>query len=180
MRHLWVYRTSTRVYPDCTCPRECSTRFGRCGVLEALGGVHMSSRSQGESAINGNAGRSATMLFGPALTFSVWEPIFASALKANAQAQEALGPIAGEWQAFVGHRLQEDMALMQRLAKSRTPEQGLTAYVAFWQKAAEDYGKEFATITKLMGRAASKVARASQVASAAVSWEQLSWQNAAA
>jgi Phasin protein len=140
----------------------------------------MSSRSQSEGAINGNPGRGATMLFGPALTFSVWEPIIAGALKANAQAQETLGPIAGEWQAFVGHRLQEDMALMQRLAKSRTPTQSITAYAVFWQKAAEDYGKEFATITELMGRATSKVARASQGATGAVSWQQLPWQKVAA
>jgi len=120
------------------------------------------------------------MLFGPALTFGIWEPFFAGSLKANAPAQEAIGMLAGEWQAFLAHRLQEDIALMQRLAGSRTPEQILAAHAAFLQKAAEDYGKEFTTISKLLAKATSRVAQASQAASDEVSREQWHWQRAAA
>ena len=140
----------------------------------------MPHRSQGGRAVNGNTGQSPSILFGPALTFSAWGPFIAGALKANVQAQEAFGMIAGEWQAFVGHRLQEDMALMQRLAESRTPEQILAAYSAFWQKAGEDYGKEFTTFTKLMGRVTSKVAQASQAAADEAGGDQWHWQRAAA
>jgi hypothetical protein len=103
------------------------------------------------------------MLFGPALTFDIWEPVFAGSLTANAQIQEAFGMIAGEWQAFVAHRLQEDIDLIQRLAGSRTPEQILAVHAAFWQKAAEDYGKEFTTISKLLAKVTSKVAATTHV-----------------
>jgi Phasin protein len=136
-------------------------------------------RSQGGRAVNGNTGQSPTILFGPAPTFHIWGPLIAGALKANAQAQEAFGMIAGEWQAFVGHRLQEDMALMQRLAESRTPQQILAAHSAFWQKAAEDYGKEFTTISKLMAKETTRVAQASQAASDEVSRDRWHWQKVA-
>jgi hypothetical protein len=137
----------------------------------------MSGRSRGGRAVRGNVGQT---MFGPALTFDIWEPVFAGSLKANAQIQEAFGMIAGEWQAFVAHRLQEDIDLMQRLAGSRTPEQILAVHAAFWQKAAEDYGKEFTTIGKLLVKATSKVAQASQAASGEASREQWHRLSAAA
>jgi len=120
------------------------------------------------------------MLFGPAQSFTIWEPFFAGVLKANAQAQEAFGMVAGEWQAFVAHRLQEDMDFVQRLAGSRTPEQFLAAHTVFWQKATQDYSKEFTTISKLLGRATSKVTQGSQAAPVEVSKEEWHWQRAAA
>ena len=140
----------------------------------------MSGRSQGGRAVNGNVGPSPTMLIGPVLT-SIWEPFFAGALKTNAQAQVAFGMIAGECQAFVALRLQEDMALMQRLAASRRPEQVLAAHTVFWQKAAEDYGKEFTTVSKLLARVTRKVAQSSQGASREASQvDQWGWLRAAA
>jgi len=64
--------------------------------------------------------------------------------------------IASEWQDFVGRRVKEDFVLMQRLTRSSTPNQILVAYSDFWQKAAEDYGNEIATISKLMTGAATR------------------------
>jgi len=140
----------------------------------------MSGRSQGASAVSRNVGPSETILFSPAQTFTIWEPFFAGVLKANAQAQEAFGMIAGEWQAFVAHRLQEDMDFVQCLAGSRTPKQILAAHTVFWQKAAQDYSKEFTAISKLLGKATSKVAQASQAAPDEASKDQWHWQRAAA
>lgn len=90
------------------------------------------------------------MSLAPVLALSMWNPFLAGSMGGNAQAHEGFGTIANEWQDFVGRRLKEDFALMQRLAHSATPDQILTAYSDFWQKAAEDYGKEFTTISKLM------------------------------
>ena len=75
----------------------------------------------------------ARMCSCPALAMSARNPFWAAALKANAQAQEGFGTLASEWQGFVSHRLQEDIALMQRLAQS-TPDQALAAYTDFWHK----------------------------------------------
>jgi hypothetical protein len=45
---------------------------------------------------------------------------------------------------------------MQRVAQSRSPEQLWTAYVDFWQRAVEDYGKEYMTMGKLAANVTSK------------------------
>jgi len=90
----------------------------------------------------------------------MWNPLLASALGGNAQAQEGFGTIASEWQDFVQRRLKEDLALMQRLAHGGTPDQILAAYSDFWQKAAEDYGKEFTTMSRLMAAVTVKTRQA--------------------
>jgi hypothetical protein len=84
------------------------------------------------------------------------------ALKGNAQAHEGFGAIASEWQEFLVRRIKEDMALMQRLTQSRTPEQILAAYSDFWQKAGEDYGNEIATLSKLMAGVTTEMVVAAQ------------------
>ena len=93
---------------------------------------------------------SPSMFLDPVLALSTWNPFLTEALKSNAQAHESFGAIASEWQEFLGRRMKEDMALMQRLTKSRTPDQILAAYSDFWQKAGEDYGNEITILSKLM------------------------------
>jgi len=70
--------------------------------------------------------------------------------------------IASEWQDFVGRRVKEDFDLIQRLTRSSTPNQILVAYTDFWQKAAEDYSNEIATISKLMTEVATKMTAAAR------------------
>jgi hypothetical protein len=94
----------------------------------------------------------------------MWNPFLAGALRGNARAHEGFRTIASEWQDFVGRRLEEDFALMRRLTYSHTPDQILAAYTDFWQKAAEDYGKEVNTISKLMARVTTKMVTAAQTA----------------
>ena len=112
----------------------------------------------------GNSDQSPNMFVGPALALGVWNPFLAGALRWNAQAHEGFGTIMSEWQDFVGRRLEEDFALMQRLARSRASDQILAAYADFWQKAAEDYGKEITSLTKLMTGVTSKMVTAAQSA----------------
>ncbi len=108
----------------------------------------------------GNGDQSHNMFLAPVLALSMWNPFLASALGGNPQAQEDFGTIATEWQDFVERRLKEDLALMQRLARGGTPDQILAAYSDFWQKAAEDYGKEFTTMSKLMTAVTTKTRQA--------------------
>jgi hypothetical protein len=90
----------------------------------------------------------------------MWNPFLA----ADGEALGGFGTIAREWQDFVGRRLKEDVALMQRLARCSTPDQVLSAYGDFWRKAGEDYGKEITTLTGLMTDMAGKLAVAAQSA----------------
>jgi len=119
------------------------------------------------------------MVLTPALTFGAWNPFLAAALKGNAQAHEGFGTLASEWQGFVAARLQEDVALMQRLTRCCSPHQILDAYTDFWHKAAEDYGKEVTSLTKLMTGVTSKMVAASQAAAGEARADQGHWQRAA-
>jgi hypothetical protein len=115
-----------------------------------------------------NAGKedpSQSMLLAPALAFNTWNPFLVGALRGNAEIREGFGTIAREWEAFMGCRLKEDFALMQRLTRSSgAPDQILAAYTDFWQKAAEDYGREITTMSKLMAGLATQTLSAAQSA----------------
>jgi Phasin protein len=114
--------------------------------------------------IAANGGQGPNTFLAPALGLGMWNPFWAAVLKGNARAQEGFGTIASEWQDFVGRRLSEDFALVQRLSHSCTPDQILNAYTDFWQKAAEDYGREVTTMTKLFAGVTSKMVVAAQSA----------------
>ena len=108
----------------------------------------------------GHAGHIPHMPFAPGLAPLLWTPL----LGADAGALGEFGTIAREWQDFVGRRLKENAALVQRLAHCSRPDQVLSAYTDFWRKAGEDYGKEIATLTDLATDMAGKMAAAAQSA----------------
>jgi hypothetical protein len=87
---------------------------------------------------------------GTAPTLSMCSPLWVGTLKLHAQACEGFRTIATEWQRFVSGRLYQDFVLMQRVAQSRTPDQIWTAHAEFWQKAVEDYGREYMVMGKLL------------------------------
>jgi hypothetical protein len=118
--------------------------------------------NRGAQTANSDAERNLLVFFAPAKAFSKWNPLLGFMLKGNADVQEGLGTIATEWQGFVSHRLQEDITLTQRLAHCRSPEQILSAYADFWHKAADDYGNQLATMTKLLTGVASSMVAATR------------------
>jgi hypothetical protein len=96
------------------------------------------------------------------LALGTWNPLLAAAMNANALAREGFGTLGSEWQTFVGRRLQQNCALIQRLSQSRTSDQVVSAYTDFWQQVAESYGKELTTFTKLMTGMTSKMVMVTQ------------------
>ena len=100
----------------------------------------------------------------PAVALGMWCPWLVGAAKWNAQVQEGFGTVASEWQNFVSRRLKEDFAFMQRVAQCRTPNQMWAAHADFWQKAMEDYGKEYMLMSKLAAGVTHKAAAAAQCA----------------
>ena len=109
-----------------------------------------------------SAGQWANMPMAPNIALTAWISLLTAAT--NAQAIGELGGIAAEWQAFVGRRLNEDVALLQRLTRTTGPDQVIAAYADFWRKAGEDYGNEIATMTKQMTDMTSKMAVAAHSA----------------
>jgi hypothetical protein len=115
-------------------------------------GGKMSNRYQGGQTDKSYGEQNQNVFFSPATALVMWNLFLALMLKRNANAHDGFGTIATEWHGFVSHRLQEDFTLTQRLSYCRTPEQILAAYADFLHKAAEDYGEELTTMTKLVTR----------------------------
>jgi len=80
-----------------------------------------------------------------------WGTTMANTGDLNAKLHESYVAFAGEWQEFVSRRFNEDMGLVQNLAHARTPEDVWSAYVKFWQRAAEDYAQEQAILARRAG-----------------------------
>jgi hypothetical protein len=112
----------------------------------------------------GDSDHGADVLMAPLIAFNVWNPFLAGAVHGNTQALGDLSTIADEWQNFLSRRLKEDVALLQRLTRSTSPDQVLAAYADFWHKAAEDYGNEVTTVAKLMADMTGRIAVATQSA----------------
>jgi Phasin protein len=98
----------------------------------------------------------------PPFVFGIWNPFFIGATASDESTHEALRPLICEWQDFVARRLKEDSTLMQNLAHSKSPNDVWSAYSDFWRKAVEDYGKELATMNRLLVGATNKMVAATQ------------------
>ena len=102
------------------------------------------------------------MFQAPALALSMWSPLWVEPYKWNSQPYGSIGAIASEWQHFVSGRLREDFVLIERITQSRSPEQIWAAYADFWQRAVQDYGKEYVTMGRLATSATSNSVAAAQ------------------
>ena len=98
----------------------------------------------------------------PVWALGMGGPLWVGAFSLNAHVHKGIATIASEWQNFVSSRLREDFALMQRIAHSRTPDQLWAAYADFWQKAVEDYAKEYMIMGRFVAGVTSKSLAAAQ------------------
>ncbi len=64
----------------------------------------------------------------------------------NTQVHKSFLAMSDEWQAFVARRLKEDLHLLQAMGAAKTPEAFWSAYADFWQRAVEDYWKEYGAL----------------------------------
>jgi hypothetical protein len=103
------------------------------------------SSSRRAAAPEGNGGLFPT----PVAAFAMWEPVLAGAAKWNGKVYEGLAILGSEWLDFVTRRLKEDLRLPQQLCACRSPEEIRDVHVAFWQRAVEDYQKEFTIVANL-------------------------------
>ena len=101
----------------------------------------------------------------PASALGTSGPWFVGAAKWNAEIYEGFGLLASEWQNFVSRRIAEDFAFMQRIVHCRTADQVWGAQADFWQKAVEDYGKEYMLLSRLAASLTTKAAATAQCAS---------------
>ena len=85
----------------------------------------------------------------PAAAFAFWGPALAGTASWNGKMYESLATLGSEWLDFVNRRLKEDLRLPQQLCACRSPEEIRDVQVAFWQRAVEDYQREFTAMAKL-------------------------------
>jgi hypothetical protein len=109
----------------------------------------------------------------------MWSPWLVGGAKLNAQIQEGFGTLASEWQNFVGGRLKEDLAFIQRIMQCLTPDRVWSVHFEFWQKAMDDYGEEYLRIRRLAGSLTSKAVAAAQCATKEAGEEMWQLRNAA-
>jgi hypothetical protein len=95
-----------------------------------------------------NPGTENADLFWPAALNS-WGPSTTSGAEWNSTFYESYVLLNHEWQAFVGRRTKEDLRLLQQLTSAMSPQEMWSFYARFWQKAVEDYWREYVTIAKL-------------------------------
>jgi hypothetical protein len=58
--------------------------------------------------------------------------------------------VVGEYQDFILRRMRLNVDLMQRLRHCKSPDQILAEFRDYWIVAAEDFGKEVTTLTKMV------------------------------
>jgi len=109
----------------------------------------------------------------PAVTLGMWGPWLVGVAKWTAGVHEGFGTLASEWQNFVSRRVIEDFVFMQRVMQCRTPDQVLGVHADFWQKAVEDYGKEYLLMSRLAAGLTTKAAAAARCATQEASAEVL-------
>lgn len=87
----------------------------------------------------------------PGFPVNVWGPALAFNAECNATLHEGFATLSREWQDFLSARMKEDFTLLQRVGTAKSPEEAWAAYASFWQKAVEDYWKEYGRAAKLAG-----------------------------
>jgi len=100
----------------------------------------------------------------PAMVLGMWSPWLIGAAKLSAHFQQGFGTVASEWQNFVGRRVKEDFAFMQRITQSLTPGEVWVAHAQFWEQAIEDYSREYLLIGRLAAGVTNKAVSAAQCA----------------
>ena len=80
-----------------------------------------------------------------------WHPVVMAVTKTNDCLAEGFATVFGEWQTFLGRRVQQDVLLWQNAAKRASPRDVVAAQADFWQEAIADYWQEYATMSKLAG-----------------------------
>ena len=80
---------------------------------------------------------------------AVIQPVAENIAEFNGRAFTGWMEINREWTAFLARRLQEDAALIHRLATCSNPQGIYGVYAAFFQKAFADYQCEFTEMLQL-------------------------------
>ena len=100
--------------------------------------------------------------FWPMPTADMWPQMMGGLRSSNKFAAEAVSEMNREWLEFLNRRLQQDLALPQRLASCKGVAEAWGIYAEFSQTALNDYLEEFAELTRMRNSAANASRHAMQ------------------
>jgi hypothetical protein len=80
---------------------------------------------------------------------SMAQPAFAAMAEFNGKLLENAAKLNAEWAEFLGRRLQEDIAVPQRLAACKSPQEAQDVCVDYWRTAFAQYQDEFGRLAKM-------------------------------
>ena len=78
-----------------------------------------------------------------------WTPIITCSSAINTRTHQSFLALHYEWQTFVARRVKEDFHLVHEIARAKAPNEIWNASSRFWQKAVEDYWKEYGLMAQL-------------------------------
>lgn len=91
---------------------------------------------------------------------SMMQPAFAAAAEFNSKLYESAARFNAEWTQFLNRRLQEDLAIPQRLAACRSPQEAQQVWVDYWKTALGQYQDEMGRFAKMSETLAQQAAAA--------------------
>jgi hypothetical protein len=80
---------------------------------------------------------------------SMAQPAFAAMAEFNGKLLENAARLNAEWAEFLGRRLQEDIAVPQRLAACKSPQEAQDVCVDYWKTAFAQYQDELGRLAKM-------------------------------
>ena len=90
----------------------------------------------------------------PMMPVTPWQIAFDTAVSWNEHMAPTAIALSREWHSFIQRRFEHDVSTLSKICTSQRPDEFWAAYSNFCQKAAEDYQKEFAEISRICTAAA--------------------------
>jgi hypothetical protein len=102
------------------------------------------------------------MPIGAAALMTMAQPAFAAVAEFNSKLLEGATRLNAEWAEFIGRRFQEDLAVPQRLAACKSPQEAQDVCIDYWKTAFAQYQDEIGRLTKMSQSLAQQTASSMQ------------------
>jgi hypothetical protein len=90
-----------------------------------------------------------TMPIGPDALLSMTQPALTAVAEFNGKLLDAAAKLNAEWTDFLGRRLQEDLALPQRLVACKSPQEAQQVYTDYWKTTFAQYQDEMGRLAQM-------------------------------
>lgn len=103
-----------------------------------------------------------TMPPGVNALMGMMQPAFAAMVEFNSKLLDNSARLSAEWADFLGRRVQEDLAVPQRLVACKSPQEAQQVCAEYWKTAFAQYQDEMGRLARMSESLAQKTASAMQ------------------